>query len=196
MSGEQAPSTRPAATAATSGGAQSSNKENKGMKRKAGPPFYGVLGLLFLGFFAMGLLSQIGTTQAALLGGGTVDFFKPNWEILLQPLHIVGLLPPLSGKEGATVVISWFISLAYVGCVVGNEIFDDVKNGKGPIFTNLFRVGIFAMVSFNFWTDLQYGTLIYGMGGSAFLFAIVVAFIVAFAGVIGTDFIEKAYKLM
>ncbi len=177
--------------------AQQVAAQQKSVKKKASPLFYGVLGFVFLGFFLMGLLAQIGTTQAALLGGGSVDMFKPNWEILLQIPRWLGVLPPpLSGKEGAAVVVSWFISLAYVGCVVGNEIFDDVKSGKGPIFTNLFRLGIFTMVTFNFWTDFQYGNAVFGGGGGAFLFAVIVAFIVAFAGVIGVDFIEKAYKQM
>jgi hypothetical protein len=171
--------------------------KNMSPKRKASPAFFAGLGACFLFFFAMGLLAQIGTTQAALLGGQSVDFFKPNWVILIQPLRLIGIIPPaFSGKEGAAVVISWFISMVYVGCVVGNEIFDDVKTGKGVIFTNLFRVGIFAMVIFNFWTDFQYGIAVFEGGAGAFLFAVVVAFIVAFAGIIGIDFIEKAYKQM
>ena len=166
-------------------------------KKKASPVFFVGLGLVFLVFFVMGLLAQIGTTQAALMGGQAVDMFKPNWEILLQPLRLTGMVPPpLGGKEAATVVISWFISIVYVGCVVGNEIFDDVKSGKGIIFTNLFRVGIFLMVGFNFWTDYQYGNAVFGGGWGAFLFAVVVAFIVAFAGVIGVDFLEKAFKML
>lgn len=165
-------------------------------KKKASPAFYGAVGATFLGFFGFGLLAQIGTTQAALLGGQAVDMFKPNWEILLQIPRLFGAPPPFSGKEAAAVVISWFISLAYVGCVVGNEIFDDVKSGKGFIFTNLFRVGIFVMVAYNFWTDLQYGYAVFEGGWGAFLFAVVVAFIVAFAGIIGVDFFEKAYKQM
>jgi hypothetical protein len=163
---------------------------------KAGPAFHGSLGVVFLFLFLIGLLSQMETTQIALLGGTQpIDVFRPNWLILIQPLQLIGILPPpLSGKEGTVAFTSWVITIIYIGCVVGNEIFDDAKKGKGVIFTNLFRVAIFSLLAYDFWTDFQYGAVIFGFGWSAFIFALAVAFVVAFFGIIGTDFIEKAYK--
>jgi hypothetical protein len=168
----------------------------KVVKGKATPWFFGGVGAMFLFFFAIGMVAQISTTEATLLGG-SADLFKPNWGVLLQLPRLVGILgPALDGKESAAVFLSWFISLVYVGCVAGNEIYDDVKTGKGILFTNLFRVGIFLMVAFNFWTDLQYGHAIFDGDAGAIGFAVVVGFVVAFSGVIGVDFLEKAWKKM
>jgi hypothetical protein len=170
--------------------------EREFYEKESGTSFLWEPWVFFLAFFLIALLSQIGTTQSALLGEGqSVNFFRPNWEILLQLPRLVGFMPPaFSGREGATVLMSWFISLAFVGCVVGNEIFDDAKRERAS-----FLHGCSAL-HYGVWS-VSISGLICSMEarssasvGVRFLFAIIVAFIVAYAGVLGVDFLEKAYK--
>lgn len=162
---------------------------------KAGPAFYGCLSLAFGIFFLFALLAQIATTQAALAGSGQVNMFKPNWQILVQIPRLIGFVgPDFTAREGSSVLISWFISLAYVGMVVGNEIFDDIRRGKGVLITALFRIGMFLIAAYNFWSDFQYGLMVFEGFAGAFLFAVIVSFIVAFSGLLCAEFAEKAYK--
>jgi hypothetical protein len=142
------------------------------------PALRGALGVLLVGFFLLALMLQVQTSEAFILNGATVKL-AANWGILRQPLDLIqGNLDIDTAKA---VMWGWGIELVYLVCVIG-EI---AVTGK---LQGWFRTGAIILVAFDFYTDVNYGTLGSGLGGQL-AFAGVTAFMVAFFGVIGFNLI-------
>ncbi len=135
-----------------------------------------LLGVLLTGFFVLALMLQVQTSEAFILNGSQVNF-AANWGILRQPIDLVQ--GRLSMEMAKAVMWGWGIELVYLVCVIGEVSVHGRLQGW-------FRTGAIVLVAFNFWTDLNYGTMASGLGGQ-FAFAAITSFIVAFFGVIGLN---------
>src|SRR3984893_9406555 len=150
-------------------------------KRGNVPVLRAVLGVLLVTFFLLALLLQVQTSEAFLRGGSPVTL-AANWGVLSQPVDLAqGLLPLDLAKA---VMWGWGIELVYMVCVIGEVSVHGRLRGY-------FQTGALVLVAFNFWTDLNYGTLASGLWGQI-AFAAITSFIVAFFGIIGLDLIWSA----
>ncbi len=140
-----------------------------------------LLGVVLVGFFLLALMLQIQTSEAFILNGSPVTL-AANWGVLRQPIELMqGKLPIDMAKA---VMWGWGIELVYLVCVIGEVSVHGRLNGW-------FKTGAIVLVVFDFWTDLQYGSLASGVWGQV-AFAGVTSFIVAFFGIAGLDLIWSA----
>lgn len=137
------------------------------------------LGVLLVLFFLLALLLQIQTSEAFILQNNVVSF-AANWGVLSQPFDLAQ--GRLSVNLAKAVIWGWGIELVYLVCVIGEVSL------QNPRLHGWFRTGAIILVGFNFYTDLNYGTLASGVWGQV-AFAAVTSFIVAFFGVIGFNLI-------
>lgn len=145
------------------------------------PIMRALLGVLLVGFFLIGLMLQVQTSESFLLNGSPVTL-AANWGVLMQPILLVqGKLPI---DEAKSVMWGWGIELVYLVCVVGEVTMHGRLGGW-------FKTGAWVLVGFNFYTDLQYGNLASGFWGQ-FAFAVITSFVVAFFGVVGLNMIWSA----
>lgn len=144
-----------------------------------------LLGLLLVGFFLLALMLEIQTSEAFLLNGAAVTL-APNWGVLLQPWELFH--GQLALDMAKAVMWGWGIELVYLVCVVG-------ETSMGGRAGKFFKTGAIILVGFNFWTNLNYGTMSSGFGGQI-AFAAITSFIVAFFGVLGLNMIFSAIMEM
>jgi hypothetical protein len=150
---------------------------NLAQNRGNTPILRGVLGVLLLGFFLLALMLQVQTSEAFILNGAPVKL-AANWGILYQPIAM--LQGNLDINTAKSVMWGWGIEMVYLVCVIGRVA---VMQHRG-----WFRTGSVVLVAFNFYTDLNYGTLGSGLGGQI-AFAAITSFMVAFFGTLGLDLI-------
>jgi hypothetical protein len=142
-----------------------------------------LLGVLVLGFFVLALMMDVQTSEAFLLSGGKVSFQALNWAIVLQPLLLLqGLVHDMALAKA--ILWGWGCLLVYLICVVG----ETTVHGR---WQSIFKTGALVIVAFDFWTNMNYGTLPSGLGGQIG-FAAITSFIVAFFGVIGLNLLFGA----
>ncbi len=140
-----------------------------------------LLGLLLIGFFLLAVMLQIQTSEAFILNGAPVTL-SADWGILLQPWELMhGQLPLNMAKA---VIWGWGIELIYLVCVIGGV------SAHGGL-SKIFKTGALVLIGFDFWTDMNYGTMASGFGGQL-AFALVTSFIVAFFGAIGIKMVFSA----
>lgn len=140
-----------------------------------------LLGGVLLFFWCLALMLQIQTSEAFILNGPVVGLL-PNWQILMQPVALIQ--GGISVNTGKAIIWGWGIELIYLACVIG-EI---SMQGR---WRNIFMTGAGVLVLFDFWTDLNYGSMPSGIGGQI-AFAGITAFMVAFFGVLGLNLIFSA----
>ena len=136
------------------------------------------LGVVLVLFFLLALMLQIQTSEAFILNGQAVGL-SANWAVLKQPFELAQ--GSLSLDMAKAVMWGWGIELIYLVCVVGEVAIHGRLSG-------LFKTGAVILVLFDFWTDMQYGTMASGIGGQI-AFAAVTSFIVAFFGYVGLELI-------
>ncbi len=141
-----------------------------------------VLGIVLLGFFVLALMMDVQTSEAFILNGGKVAVTSLNWNILRQPIDLAQ--GNLSIEMAKAVMWGWGCLLIYLVCVVGETTIQGRLGG-------IFKTGAFLIVAFDFWTNMNYGTLPSGWGGQVG-FAVITSFIVAFFGVLGLNLIFSA----
>src|SRR5260370_27848761 len=124
-------------------------------KRGNVPVLRAILGVLLVAFLLLALLLQVQTSEAFLLGGSPVTL-AANWGVLSQPVLLAEGLLPLDLARA--VMWGWGIELVYLACVIGEVS----VHGRLRCY---FQTGALAFVAFNFWTDLNYGTLASGLWG-------------------------------
>ena len=145
-----------------------------------------LVGLALVLFWLLASLLQIQTSEAFILRGPLVSFV-PNWGILTQPATLVqGHLSPDLAKA---VMWGYGIELIYLVCIVAYEIAHESVKASNRHLASWFRTGVIALIAFDAYTDFNYGSLASGFWGQV-AFALVMAFIVAFFGVIGLRLIE------
>lgn len=152
-----------------------------------------VMGILFLSFFLICVMTQLTTNEAFLSGASTVDVFKPNWSIFIQPVALVQ--GHLSTSEGISCVFSFGIELLYLAfTMVGYGLIRNCVHGSaGRLIGIIFEILAFTVVAFNWYTDYNYGTLGSGNGGHI-AFATLTAFVVGFFGTIGIFLVLRAWN--
>jgi hypothetical protein len=151
------------------------------------PVFRLILGVFLIGFFVLALMMDVQTSEAFLLSGGQVTFQSLNWTLVLQPVDLFqGHIHDWNIAKA--IMWGWGCLLVYLVCVVG----ETTVHGR---LGNIFKTGAFLIVAFDFWTNLNYGTLPSGWGGQIG-FAAITSFIVAFFGVIGLNLIFGAITEM
>jgi hypothetical protein len=136
------------------------------------------LGVVLVLFFLLALMLQIQTSEAFILNGKAVGL-SANWAVLKQPFALAQ--GTLTLDMAKAVMWGWGIELIYLVCVVGEVAIQGRLSG-------LFKTGAVVLVLFDFWTDMQYGTMASGIGGQI-AFAAVTSFIVAFFGYVGLELI-------
>jgi hypothetical protein len=141
-----------------------------------------VLGVVLLLFFILALMMDVQTSEAFILNGGKVAIQSLNWGILRQPLELAQGTLPMDMAKAA--MWGWGCLLIYLVCVVGETTIHGRWNG-------VFKTGAFIIVAFDFWTNVNYGSLPSGIGGQIG-FAVITSFIVAFFGVLGLNLIFGA----
>jgi len=142
-----------------------------------------VLGVVVLGFFLLALMMDVQTSEAFLLNGGKVAVQSLDWAILRQPFDLLeGNVHDMNLAKA--ILWGWGCLLVYLVCVVGETTVHNRLAG-------LFKTGAFVIVAFDFWTNMNYGTLPSGVGGQIG-FAAITSFIVAFFGVLGLNLIFGA----
>jgi len=145
-----------------------------------------VLGVVLLGFFVLALMMDVQTSEAFILNGGKVAVTSLNWNILRQPLDLAQ--GNLDINMAKAVMWGWGCLLIYLVCVVGETTIQGRLGG-------IFKTGAFLIVAFDFWTNMNYGTLPSGWGGQVG-FAVITSFIVAFFGVLGLNLIFSSITEM
>lgn len=145
------------------------------------PIFKIILGLVLVFFFLLGLMMDLQTSEAFLLNGGQVTATSLNWGILMQPLDLAqGHIKDWNVAK--SIMWGWGCLLVYLVCVVGETTIHNSGWNK------IFKTGAFIIVAFDFWTNMNYGTLPSGWGGQMG-FAVITSFIVAFFGWLGLKLI-------
>ncbi len=140
-----------------------------------------LLGVVLVGFFLLALMLQVQTSEVFILNGSPVTL-AANWGVLSQPVQLMqGKLPMDLAKA---VMWGWGIELVYLVCVIGEVTVHGRLNGW-------FKTGALILVTFDFWTDFQYGSLASGVWGQV-AFAGITSFIVAFFGIVGLNLIWSA----
>ena len=147
-----------------------------------------IIGFACLAFWLFASLLEIQASEAFLLHGTTVSFV-PDWAILKQPADLV--TGHLSTDMAKATLWGWGIELIYLVCIVGYEIAHEGIHNANKHLTGWFRTGMLVLISFDAYTNFQYGNLASGFWGQVG-FALVTAFIVAFFGIIGLRLIEHA----
>jgi hypothetical protein len=142
------------------------------------PALKGVLGVLLLGFFLLALMLQVQTSEAFILNGTAVKL-AANWGVLHQPIDLIA--GNMDINTAKAVMWGYGIELVYLVCVIGEV----AVTGR---WQGWFKTGAIVLVAFNFYTDVNYGTLGSGLGGQL-AFAGITSFMVAFFGVLGLNMI-------
>lgn len=145
-----------------------------------------LVGAALILFWVLASMLQIQTSEAFILKGPVVTFV-PDWGILVQPVALV--LGHLSPELVKATMWGWGIELIYLVCIVGYEVAHESVRASNQHLASWFRTGAVALISFDAYTDFQYGSLASGLWGQL-AFALVTAFIVAFFGVVGFRLLE------
>lgn len=169
---------------------------NPATARKGAHPaaFLMIVGILFLFFWGIGIITQIQTNEAFIAHSGEVNVYRPNWSIIMQPLSLVGVGEAPNANDAVAIIFGFGIELIYLGFIIGYEVVHDtVQQSSGKLMASLFRSGSWAIVAFNGYIDFNYGTLGSGFWGH-FFFALMTSFIVGFFGTIGMHLIQAGWK--
>lgn len=149
-----------------------------------------LVGVALILLWIVASLLQIQTSESFILNGPVVHY-AADWAILYQPYYLVtGQLTPTLAKA---VMWGWGVELIFLVCVIGYEEAHATISEGNKRLANIFRIGSFAIIAFDAWTDFNYGSLPSGIGGQL-AFAAITAFIVMFAGVAGVHLVVKAMR--
>ncbi len=151
-----------------------------------------VIGLLFVVFFFIALITQLATNEAWNAGAASVDIYKPNIGIFWQiPMLILGQLSP---DQVRPVMFSYTIELVFLAVTWGGfELIHRSAHQSGRILGVFFEIVAFGCACFNWYTDDVYGTIAPGTEWGHHGFAFCNSFIVAYFGVIGLNLIRAGW---
>lgn len=152
-----------------------------------------VMGLIFIAFFVLGLMTQVQTNEAFINHATNVDSYRPNWWVFVQPIGLfLGWYNP---DVQEAVFFGWFIEILYLGITfVGLEIVHHMAHQAGRLLGILFEVIAFAAVCFNWYTDFNYGTMLTSGDWGHFWFACVTAITVGYFGRFGLFLIKLGWN--
>lgn len=151
------------------------------------------IGIIFLGFFALGLMTQIETNEAFIDHAASIDVFRPNWSVFIQlPGLFLGWYDPDMYRA---VFFGYFIEIIYIGLTfVGIELIHQMAHQAGLLLGILFEVIGFAAVCLNFYTDFNYGAIGSADWWGHFWFAGVTAITVGYFGRFGIYLIRLGWS--
>lgn len=147
------------------------------------------IGVLFLVFWVVCVITQITTNEALISGEHTINVFRPDWSVLVQPFYFaIG-----QSTNPMAVLFGWGIEILYLGfSVAGFALVRGSIHQSGKVLGFIFEVLSYGALGVNWWADYSYGTL--GMGDwGHFLFACMTAFIVGAFGNIGMFLVKYGY---
>lgn len=155
------------------------------------PIFAIVLGIGMVFIFLWGLMLQIQTSEAMLLGQSSVVVSFSNWGILSQ-------IPDMISNKYAfgtamAVFLAWAIEFAYFTALIFHEKSKSVVGASGAVHVKCWDVGILLCVIYNMISDFNCGTLGSGFFGHL-SFSLLMTFVEAFFGIIGVALIVKGWK--
>lgn len=150
------------------------------------------LGLGLLAFHIVVTLFQIQTSEAFILGGGSVSII-PNWSILMQPLNL--LQGHISQEMAKAAVWGWGSELIFLVCTSAYEICHESIKASNRALAPWFKTGAIAITALNAYSDFMFGTLSSGPWGQL-AFAIAGAFGVAFFGLWSVRLIGHGIALL
>ena len=147
-----------------------------------------ICGLLFV----FGLVMQLETTEAFLLGSSQVSIGNPNWSILWQPVQLAqGQLP---ADLAAACFVAFLVESVYCLVMFGGEILTETIEHGNKIFSRGFKLFAIVMVVGNCVFDYNYGNVPrFGTWGHI-IFAACVAFAVGVCGLACIACFLKSWK--
>ncbi len=141
------------------------------------------IGALFMIFFILCLTTQVQTNEAFIQGTKSVDVYKPNWAIFVQPIDL--LLGHLSVNDAIATIFGWGVEVIYLAfTMVGYELIRNSVYQAGRAVGVVFEIIAVGIVFFNYYADFNYGTIGSGPWGH-FWFALLTAFVVGYFGTVG-----------
>jgi hypothetical protein len=114
----------------------------------------GGLALLF-GFFCITI--QLQTTEANIQGLATLDAFKPNLVVLMQPWDLLTCDMPF--VERMADITAWIIEIATGIFIVGYSDALDVSGSSGWVMQRFWFITSWVLFAFNFMSDYKYGII-------------------------------------
>jgi hypothetical protein len=150
------------------------------------------LGVVMVLIFVWGLMLQLQTSVAALVGSGQVTLSFSNFEVFTYIPDMLSGKVPLG--FAMAVFLAFAIECAYFTAIIFFERAIYAVAGSGWFMVRFFFVGILLCVLYNMVSDYSVGTL--GSGGWGHLaFALLMTFVESFFGIVGVDLIMKGWKL-
>src|SRR5689334_3807011 len=73
------------------------------------PKFITLVGIGFLILWVVALMTQIQTNEAFITNAGQVNAYRPNWQILWQPIALI--LGELSPQDAIATIFGWGVEL-------------------------------------------------------------------------------------
>lgn len=147
------------------------------------------VGVLLLVFWVVCVVTQITTNEAWISGEHTINVFRPDWFVLLQPFSFaLG-----QSTNPMAVLFGWGIEILYLAfSVAGFALVRGSIHQSGKVLGFIFELLSYAALGINWWADYSYGTLGLGDWGH-FFFACMTAFIVGAFGNIGMFLVKYGY---
>lgn len=149
-----------------------------------------LVGICVLLFWFYVTLLQIQTSEALVLGTGTSSLL-PSFKTLLQiPEAFQGQLSPTMVKA---FIWGYGVQLIFLVMVVGYDHARQTIHSSSSTLGAFFTTGMWLIVLYNFVSDFLYGMT--GMGWWGQLgYALIASFVVAFLGLVGVNFLVKAWN--
>lgn len=151
-----------------------------------------VIGLIFVGWFLVNLMTQVTTNEAWIDHVSTVNVYRPDLTVFLQvPYILLGWIP---ADRVPGIMFSWGIELVFLAITqAGIELIHRAAHTSGVVLGIFFEIVAFGGCCFNWATDYAYGTVGSGPWGH-FLFALMTSVFVGYFGNIGIFLIRRGWS--
>src|SRR6266566_6559696 len=164
----------------------------RGQRHWIPPLALAIIGWLAIIFGVACITIQLQTTEGNLQGLASIDAYKPNILMFLQPWNI--FFGSMAFWERGADILAWIIEIATGIFIVGYSDALDVSGSSGWVMQKFWFIVSWALFAFNFFSDFKYGAipgatnrwvghLEFSVGMSAF---------VMFFPIIGLHLIRKA----
>jgi hypothetical protein len=169
---------------------------HRGSGGTGGQPLIGI-GIAFLIFWLVCLMTQISTNEAWINAAGSIDVYRPNWSVFLQiPMLILGQIP---ADQTNGVVFAWGVELIFLAITIaGIELIHSSVHQSGRILGIIFEIVAFGASCFNWYTDFLYGSVgsqqLHGQDIGHAFFAFMTSIVVAYFGVIGWNLVKVGWS--
>ncbi len=149
------------------------------------------LGIVLILMFIWGLLLQIQTSEAFLLGQGNVEISFSNWHVLTQIYDV--MTGTYTSSMAMAIFLAYSIEAAYFTALIFYEMSRTAVRASGVLMERLYMIGILLCVIYNMTSDYTCGTIGSGIFGHV-AFSLLATFVEAFFGVIGITLLLRGWK--